>query len=123
MQVFNHKCRGYGTNVDIGEVLRDVLGIVRRYSLRVDVNYATLVINLLCIEGMATDLDPSYNLLDRARPLLWPHSQRAIRPIYKHVFPLLLSAKRRGDRLLARLTHKVANTPRPPKPSPNDAQK
>lgn len=113
-QIFKEKCRGYGTNVSIGDVLRDVLRIVREYGLRVDVNYATLVINLLCIEGIATALDPSYNLLDRAQPLLWPHSQRAIRPMYKKVFPFLLSMKRRGDRIWYKLTSKVANKPRPP---------
>lgn len=35
-----------------------------------DVNYATLLINLLCLEGIAGALDETYNVLDRAKPLL-----------------------------------------------------
>jgi aarF domain-containing kinase len=53
--------------------------------VRVDVNYATLLINVLCLEGLADALDPRYNLLDRARMLLQPHSNRFVRPVYAKV--------------------------------------
>jgi aarF domain-containing kinase len=98
-QLFKGVCRGYGTGVDVGDVLRAVLKLVRTYQVRVDVNYATLLINLLCIEGIAGSLEPSYNVLDQARPLLEPHSNRFIRPLFRRVFPLLLSAKRNTDAL------------------------
>jgi len=99
VQLFKVCCRGYDTGVDIGEVLRSVLKLIRKYQLRIDVNYATLLINLLCLEGIATALSPKYNLLDRAKPLLSPHSNPVIRPVYKHVFPLLLTIKRRSDKI------------------------
>ena len=100
------QCRGYGTDVRIGDVLRSVLKLIRQYQLRIDVNYATLLINVLCLEGIATALSPKYNLLDRAKPLLSPHSSRLIRPVYKQIFPLLLTVKRRSDKIFGALARK-----------------
>jgi aarF domain-containing kinase len=87
---FKHKCRGYGTNVDVGEVLRGVLGIIKSHHVRIDANYATLVVNALCIEGMAKRVCPSYNVLDAAKPLL--HAYRSL-PIYKSKSRLVSSDK------------------------------
>ena len=69
-QLFKAKCRGYGTNVDVGEILRGILGLIRKHKVRIDANYATLVVNCLCIEGLARRVCPSYNVLDAAKPLL-----------------------------------------------------
>lgn len=68
--LFSKKCRGYGTNVHVGEVLRGVLGLIRKHHVRIDANFATLVINVLCIESLARRVCPDYNVLDAARPLL-----------------------------------------------------
>ena len=67
---FEERCRGYGTNTDVGEVLRGVLGIIKNHRVRIDANYATLVVNALCIEGLAKRVCPAYNVLDAAKPLL-----------------------------------------------------
>ena len=67
---FNKSCRGYGSDVDFGEVLRGVLWIIKKHKVRVDANYATLIVNALCIEGLAKRVCPSYNVLDAAKPLL-----------------------------------------------------
>mmetsp|Transcript_1885 Transcript_1885/g.2607 ORF Transcript_1885/g.2607 Transcript_1885/m.2607 type:complete len:687 (-) Transcript_1885:337-2397(-) len=69
-ELFKERCRGYGSNVDVGHVLRGILGLVRQHKVIIDANYATLVVNCLCIEGMGQRVCPSYNLLDAARPLL-----------------------------------------------------
>jgi predicted unusual protein kinase regulating ubiquinone biosynthesis (AarF/ABC1/UbiB family) len=68
--LFAQSCRGYGTNVHMGEVLRGVLGLIRKHHVRIDANFATLVINVLCIESLARRVCPDYNVLDAARPLL-----------------------------------------------------
>lgn len=44
---FSHK------NVDVGDVLRGVLSCVRQHSVRVDMEYATLILNILCLDSMA----------------------------------------------------------------------
>ena len=49
---FRTSCRGYFTGVDFGRVLRGVLGLVRKHRVALDANYMTLVMNVLCLEGM-----------------------------------------------------------------------
>jgi aarF domain-containing kinase len=69
-KLFEKVCKGYGSNVDVGDVLRGVLGLIRDHHVRIDANYATLVINLLCLESLARRVCPSYNVLDASQPLL-----------------------------------------------------
>ena len=71
--LFREKCRGYGTGVDFGDVVRGLLELVRKHRVRIGAQYATLVINALCLDGMAGDLLPGYSVLDGARPLLSAH--------------------------------------------------
>jgi predicted unusual protein kinase regulating ubiquinone biosynthesis (AarF/ABC1/UbiB family) len=68
--LFHERCRGYGTNVDVGHVLRGILSLIRKHRVRIDANFATLVINCLCIESLARRVCPTYNVLDAGRPLL-----------------------------------------------------
>jgi aarF domain-containing kinase len=68
--LFAERCQGYGTQVDVGNVLRGVLGLIRNHQVRIDSNYATLVVNVLCIESLARRVCPSYNILDAAKPML-----------------------------------------------------
>lgn len=70
VEMFAERCQGYGTNVDVGHVLRGVLGLIRKHHVRIDANYATLVVNVLCVESLARDVCPGYNVLDAAKPLL-----------------------------------------------------
>lgn len=67
---FSADCKGYGNNVDIGVALRGILNLVRIHKITIDANYATLVMNCLCLDGMARALLPTYNILDGAKPLL-----------------------------------------------------
>jgi len=71
--LFDEKCRGYGTGVDFGDVVRGLLELLRKHGVRIGAQYATLVINALCLDGMAGDLLPGYSVLDGARPLLSAH--------------------------------------------------
>jgi aarF domain-containing kinase len=67
---FSTSCRGYGTGLDFGLVLRGILGILKKHHIRIDANYATLVVNLMCVDSLARRVCPSYNCLDAAKPLL-----------------------------------------------------
>lgn len=69
-QLFEERCHGYGTGVDVGFVLRGVLELLREHRVAVDANFATLVINVLCVDGLGQEACPSYNALDAAQPLL-----------------------------------------------------
>jgi predicted unusual protein kinase regulating ubiquinone biosynthesis (AarF/ABC1/UbiB family) len=70
VQLFHERCHGYGTNVDLGNVLRGVLVLLGKHKVRVDANFATLVVNVLCVQGLASDVCPEFNVLDSAKPLL-----------------------------------------------------
>ena len=67
---FATSCRGYGTGIHLGNVLRAVLELVRLHRVTIAGNYMTLVVNALCLEGVARELEPGYNVLDGAKPLL-----------------------------------------------------
>lgn len=108
--LFADRCHGYGTQVDVGHVLRGVLGLIRDHHVRIDSNYATLVVNVLCIESLARRVCPSYNILDASKPMLQTYrklcfeedgvtpkrNQRLIKRA-KSLMPLMHSKKERGD--------------------------
>ena len=94
--LFNERCRGYGTNVDVGYVLRGVLSLIRKHHVRIDANFATLVINCLCIESLARKVCPNYNVLDAGRPLLQGyrrllHHHNGKRPVASPWFALRMT--------------------------------
>jgi len=90
--LFKQCCGGFGTGVQFGPVLRGVLSLVRKHCVALDANYMTLVMNVLCLEGMATALLPEYNILDAARPLLAAH-RRLPRPLFASSLPLVRRLK------------------------------
>uniref|UniRef100_A0A7S2MDA7 Uncharacterized protein n=1 Tax=Alexandrium andersonii TaxID=327968 RepID=A0A7S2MDA7_9DINO len=66
-------CRGYGTGLDIGTVVRGVMQLMHRHGVNMDGNYATLIANMLCLEGLTKDLNPRFNVIDAAYPFLRAH--------------------------------------------------
>lgn len=111
VELFRANCRGYGQNTDVGEVFRGILGLIREHGIRIDANYATLVINVLCIEALGRRICPAYNVLDAARPLLQtyrrvvyqddgytPKSKNLYSKRVKKLMPVMLyGSKRRAD--------------------------
>merc|ERR1712194_100638 len=69
------KCRGYGTGIDVGDVVRDMMQLMYRHEVPIDGNYATLVANMLCLEGMSRALEPQFSIIDVAFPLLRLHEK------------------------------------------------
>ncbi len=71
-------------------------------------NYDTLVVNAMCLEGMARQLVPEYNVMDAARPLLVAHAKLP-RSIFGAISPAARFAKRVHDRtVLQRLLREGA---------------
>ena len=68
--MFSKKCQGYGSNVDVYEVLSGVLKLIRIHRISIGANYATLVVNALCIEALAKKVCPEYNVLDGSKHIL-----------------------------------------------------
>jgi len=95
-RMFDQICRGYGTGIHLGNVLRGTLDLVRRYRVTIGANYMTLVVNALCLEGMARELEPEYNVMDAAKPLLSTYG-RMPRPVFLALLPLMQVAKAAHD--------------------------
>jgi hypothetical protein len=47
--LFDERCRGYDSGVEFGDVVRGVLQLVRVHRVRINANYATLIVNALCL--------------------------------------------------------------------------
>ena len=101
--LFLERCRGFGTNVQFGSVLRGVLALVRVHRISIEANYMTLVMNVLCLEGMAGALLPQYNVLDAARPLLAAH-RLLPRRLFIAAMPLVRQLKQLRDSAWMRKT-------------------
>ena len=94
--LFAERCRGFGTDVEFGAVLRGVLALVRTHRVTLEANYMTLVMNVLCLEGMAKELLPEYNVLDAAKPLLATH-KRMPRLAFRAAMPAVRAVKKLRD--------------------------
>ena len=98
MALFAVKCKGYRRGTDIGEVLRGVLSLCRKHHVTVPANYDTLVMNALCLDGMARSLLPGYNVLDSAEALLRLNKVVGRAPLLRNLLlPLANWLKRRHD--------------------------
>lgn len=58
------------SDIDIGLFLSQMLDVVRRYKVRIDTNFTTLVVGTVLLEGIGRQLDSSINILDQSIPFL-----------------------------------------------------
>lgn len=101
VEFFDRSCRGYGTDVDLGETLRGILALCRIHKVTVSANYATLIMNVLCLDGMASSLLPTYNLLDGAQMFLTFYrfcARKKCLPLVKVMVPLARRLKALSDK-------------------------
>ena len=52
-------------NIKIGDILNDVLGMVRNHHVRMEGDFVNVVISILLLEGIGRSLDPGLDLLKR----------------------------------------------------------
>lgn len=57
-------------NVKIGDILQQVLGMVRGHHVRLEGDFVNVVISILLLEGIGRNLDPDMDLLSSALPIL-----------------------------------------------------
>lgn len=50
------------------ELLTGMLNIIRNHNMKLEGEFATLLTNMLVLEGMAKDIDPEINILKCAVP-------------------------------------------------------
>ncbi|MFH1053927.1 MAG: AarF/ABC1/UbiB kinase family protein [Candidatus Woesearchaeota archaeon] len=56
--------------INLSEVLHNVLAIARKNSLKLPKNFVLLIKSLVTIEGVAAELDSSFNIVESVRPLI-----------------------------------------------------
>ncbi|KAM0817301.1 putative ABC1 atypical kinase-like domain-containing protein [Seiridium cardinale] len=57
-------------NVKIGDILQEVLGMVRGHHVRLEGDFVNVVISILLLEGIGRTLDPNVDLLSSSLPIL-----------------------------------------------------
>ncbi|KAJ8126077.1 hypothetical protein O1611_g7562 [Lasiodiplodia mahajangana] len=57
-------------NVKIGDILQQVLDMVRGHHVRLEGDFVNVVISILLLEGIGRSLDPDLDLLSRSLPIL-----------------------------------------------------
>ncbi|KAB8231036.1 ABC1 kinase family protein [Aspergillus alliaceus] len=57
-------------NISIGDVLSEVLSMVRGYHVRLEGDFVNVVISILLLEGIGRSLDPNLDLFKSALPIL-----------------------------------------------------
>ncbi|KAI0197814.1 ABC1 family protein [Astrocystis sublimbata] len=57
-------------NVKIGDILQQVLDMVRSHHVRMEGDFVNVVISILLLEGIGRALDPDLDLLSRSLPIL-----------------------------------------------------
>lgn len=57
-------------NVKIGDILQEVLSMVRNHHVRIEGDFVNVVISILLLEGIGRNLDPDTDLLSSSLPIL-----------------------------------------------------
>ena len=66
--VNNIKSRTFALgNVKVGDLLSQMLGMVRQHHVRMESDFITIVLSILLLEGIGRKLDPGMDLLERVR--------------------------------------------------------
>ena len=71
-------------NVKIGDILQQVLAMVRHHHVRMEGDFVNVVISILLLEGIGRSLNPDVDLLSTALPILRQLSARGGKELAKH---------------------------------------
>lgn len=71
-------------NVKIGDILQDVLSMVRNHHVRLEGDFVNVVISILLLEGIGRSLNPDVDLLSSSLPILRQLSAQSGADMAKH---------------------------------------
>ncbi|ODA82185.1 hypothetical protein RJ55_00691 [Drechmeria coniospora] len=71
-------------NVKIGDILQQVLAMVRTHHVRLEGDFVNVVISILLLEGIGRSLDPNVDLLSSSLPILRQLSAQSGAEMAKH---------------------------------------
>ncbi len=58
------------SRVDVSALLTDVFGVLRRHRVKLEANYASVILAIMVLEGLGRTLDPDLDLIRKAAPYL-----------------------------------------------------
>ncbi len=56
--------------IDVSALLTDVFGVLHRHRVKLEANYASVILAIMVLEGLGRTLDPDLDLIMRATPYL-----------------------------------------------------
>ena len=68
--LFVEVCKVPLAQMNIGEVLRSMLDILKQNGLSIEGHFAALLTNMIVLEGLAKQLDPELNIVAKAASFL-----------------------------------------------------
>jgi aarF domain-containing kinase len=71
-------------NIKIGDILQQVLGMVREHHVRMEGDFVNVVISIFLLEGIGRSLDPDVDLLSSSLPILRELSAKQGTEMLKH---------------------------------------
>jgi len=78
------------SEIDVGLLMNNVLALVQKYKIRIESNFATLVMGTIILEGLGKQLDPDLDILTASIPyLVRTDSMYLLRQFLGRWFPLL----------------------------------
>eukprot|EP01133_Synstelium_polycarpum_P012343 gene12343-14475_t len=78
--IFSHVQRSKVSDIHFGHLMGEVLGLVREYHVKLESNFATLVMGTIILEGLGKQLDPNLSLVKAAIPFLFHRQTSYILP-------------------------------------------
>lgn len=68
-------------NIHIGELLREILGLLLHYKIKINPDFYLLLKSFITIEGVGKRLDPDFNLIEFAKPFVKKLLRKQLSPI------------------------------------------
>ncbi len=60
----------FALQVEVGSLLSQVFTVLTKHRVKMESNFATVILALFVLEGLGRSLDPNVDILEKARPVL-----------------------------------------------------
>jgi aarF domain-containing kinase len=56
--------------IQVSALLSDVFSVLSKHKVKMESNFASILLAIFVLEGLARSLDPEMDILEKARPIL-----------------------------------------------------
>jgi aarF domain-containing kinase len=68
-------------NVEVGQLLSDLFMILVNHKVKLEANFASVIIAIMVLEGIGRSLDPELDILSAAKPFLF---KKTVKSLFKN---------------------------------------